>query len=56
MSGCERCEATGVVTKLRKGDRVPMPPKPKLQVKPAHFVDDPAAGPRGVFTNGRGNK
>ena len=39
---------------LKVGDRVPMPPKPKLKVKPARWVDDPARGGRGLFTNGRG--
>jgi hypothetical protein len=35
------------------GDRVPLP-KPKLDVRPEHWIDDKARGPRGVFTNGRG--
>jgi hypothetical protein len=38
---------------IRVGDTLPLP-KPKLVVKPASFADDPAASPRGVFTNGRG--
>lgn len=39
---------------LRIGDRVPMPPRPKLKVSPTSFADSSAKGPRGVFTNGRG--
>lgn len=54
MGGCDNCDATGVVPELRVGDRVPMPPKPKLKVRPASWVDSPAKGPRGAFTNGRG--
>lgn len=38
-------------SEYRIGDRVPLP-KPKLDVRPAHWVDDPKRGPRGVFTNG----
>lgn len=54
MIGCDRCAGTGVVPELRKGDREPMPPKPKLQVNPASGADSSAKGPRGIFTNGRG--
>lgn len=37
---------------LKIGDRVPMPPKPRLIVNPASGADSPQKGPRGVFRNG----
>lgn len=33
------------------GQKVPVE-KPKLDVRPAHWVDDKARGPKRVFTNG----
>lgn len=41
-------------SELKVGDVVPLPPKPKLKIKPASWVDDTAKSPRGVFRNGRG--
>lgn len=37
----------------RIGDRLPLT-KPKLVVRPKSWIDDPARGGRGLFTNGRG--
>jgi hypothetical protein len=34
------------------GEKVEPAPKPKLDVRPAHWVDGPKNSPRGVFTNG----
>lgn len=38
---------------IKIGDILPIPER-KLKVRPKSFADDPAKGPRGVFTNGRG--
>ena len=38
------------------GEAVEPAPKPKIDVRPAHWVDSAQKGPRGVFTNGRGAK
>lgn len=40
---------------LKVGDRVPMPPRPTIKVRPMSHVDGPKNGPRGVFRNGRGS-
>jgi hypothetical protein len=52
-----RSELETIVTsdgrRLAIGSREPVP-KRKLRIYPAPFVDSPAAGPRGVFRNGRG--
>ncbi len=37
---------------LKIGDRVPMPPKPKIKVRPMSWVDGPNSSPKGVFRNG----
>lgn len=34
------------------GDSMPMPPSERRKVNPAHFVDHPARGPKGIFRNG----
>lgn len=36
------------------GDKVPLPPPERAKVLPSRNADDPARGPRRVFTNGRG--
>ena len=38
---------------LKIGDKVPIPAQ-KLDIRPTSWADDPAKGPKGVFTNGRG--
>lgn len=37
---------------LKIGDRVPMPPKPTIKVRPMSWVDGPKNSPKGVFRNG----
>lgn len=37
---------------IKIGDRVPMPPKPRMNVNPSSRADSPQRGPRGVFRNG----
>lgn len=37
---------------LKIGDRVPMPPKPTIKIRPMSWVDGPKNSPKGVFRNG----
>lgn len=38
--------------RVQIGDQLPLPTR-KLSVRPSKRADDPARGPKGVFTNGR---
>lgn len=37
---------------IKIGDRLPLPPKPKIKINPKSNADVPNSGPRGVFRNG----
>lgn len=42
----------GLPPGLKIGDRLPLPPRPTIKIRPMSNVDGPKNGPKGVFRNG----